>query len=132
MTAKTPPEWVKGEVALAVHARQICEHGGKGGVRDHSALESALSRAQNAFTYSATCTHAHFAAHYAFGIVKNHPFIDGNKRTALVISQLFLKLNGYKINATQKEKYMCFIKLAAGATKFEQLAEWFKKHIKKE
>ncbi len=94
--------WVRADVVCAIHQRQIVEHGGAKGVRDENLLLSALARPQNILAYEdAEPDIARLAAAYAFGIAQNHPFIDGNKRVALVVCSTFLKLNGWNLVATQ-------------------------------
>jgi death-on-curing protein len=123
------PLWIDREQTLAIHARQISEHGGSSGVRDENLLESALARPQNLLAYSEKQPSlARLAAAYAFGIVRNHPFIDGNKRTALVVSFTFLILHGIVITAIREERYFMFYDLAAGHVSEEDLAAWFEKN----
>jgi death-on-curing protein len=119
------PVWIKDEVVLAIHQRQLAEHGGSGGVRDEGLLASALARPKNLLVYSEKKPNlADLAAAYAFGIVKNHPFIDGNKRTAFVVCRTFLILNGHDLDATQEEKYLAFAHLAEGRVSEQELAIW--------
>lgn len=125
------PEWVTEDAVLAIHARQLAEHGGGEGVRDMGLLQSALARPQNAFHYELVTSLTRLAAAYAFGIAKNHAFVDGNKRTAYVVARLFLLQNGYTLNATKEEKYLTFYALAEGALNEEQLAEWLESKAKK-
>jgi len=119
----TEPIWIDLEVVLAIHDEQLAEHGGQTGVRDRGLLESAMARPQNQFAYG---EHAlpRLAASYAFGISRNHPFLDGNKRTSLVVAELFLDLNGLELTATDAECVTTFLALAAGNLTEEQLAEW--------
>jgi death-on-curing protein len=121
------PNWVLDETVLAIHNRQIAEHGGLSGVRDAGALASALGRPKNKFAYAEPDIFD-LAAAYGFGIATNHPFADGNKRTAYVVSVLFLALNGYRVEASQDEKYRTFLDLAAGNLAEESLAAWFRAH----
>lgn len=93
------PIWVEEAVIIAIHRRQLAEHGGSDGIRDRGLLESALFRPKNQFAYSSPNIFD-LAAAYGYGIVKNHPFIDGNKRTSYVVMRTFLKLNGYDIQAS--------------------------------
>jgi death-on-curing protein len=129
----TMPEnivWVREDVVLAVHLRQLAEHGGGEGVRDEGLLQSALARPQNLLAYSAPPPDlAGLAAAYAYGIARNHPFVDGNKRTALIVARLFLLLNGMDLVATQEEKYSTFLALAAGELSEENLANWVRTHL---
>lgn len=126
------PVWIIDAVVLAVHRRQLAEHGGGDGVRDASLLESALSKPKNLYHYSdPKPTLAAMAAAYACGICNNHPFIDGNKRTAFVICLLFLKLNDAELTASQTEKYEIFLNLAAGDVTEQELTHWITKHLPK-
>lgn len=121
------PIWIDLEVVHAIHDEQLAEHGGQAGVRDRGLLESALARPQNQFAYG---EHAlpRLAASYAFGISRNHPFLDGNKRTSLVIAELFLELNGFELTATDAECVTTFLQLAAGDLTEEQLTGWVAAH----
>ena len=120
--------WVTPDVALAVHAEQIAEHGGGEGVRDAGLVESALARPQNLVAYGEPDAAA-LAAAYAFGIARNHPFVDGNKRTAAVISETFLVLNGYALTASDAELVVAFLALAAGELNEVELAAWFRVRV---
>jgi len=120
--------WIGAEVAIAVHAEQLAEHGGGEGVRDMGALESALARALNLAAY-ADPDAAELAATYAFGIARNHPFVDGNKRTAEVISEMFLNLNGFDLDATDAEIVVAFLALAAGELSEDEMADWFRQRL---
>lgn len=122
--------WVKDETVLAIHHRQLEEHGGLEGIRDQGLLQSALYRPKNLFAYTELPPDiASLAASYAWGIVKNHPFFDGNKRTAYVVVRTFLKLNGYDLQASNQEKYQTWIDLAANKLSEEQLAELIRNHL---
>jgi death on curing protein len=120
--------WVALEVAEAAHLEQLAEHGGGEGVRDVRLLDSAMVRAQNLAVYGEPDAAA-LAAAYAFGIARNHPFVDGNKRTAAVVSETFLVLNGYVLQATDAELVVAFLALAAGELSEDELADWFQGHI---
>lgn len=123
------PIWILENVVYAIHRRQIAEHGGAEGVRDHGLLESALSRLQNLHKFKQpTPEIAALGAASAYGIVSNHPFIDGNKRTAFVVCRLFLMLNGVELSALESEKYRIFMKLAAGEISETELASWIACH----
>jgi len=125
------PIWVRPDVIIAIHRRQSAEHGGKEGIRDAGLLESALGKPKNLYHYSnPKPALSGMAASYAYGIALNHPFVDGNKRTALIACQLFLRLNGVQITASQAEKYDTFIKLASGDLSEKSLAKWINEHIK--
>lgn len=120
--------WVTLAVAQAAHAEQLAEHGGGEGVRDAGLLESAMARPQNLAVYGDPDAAA-LAAAYAYGIARNHPFVDGNKRTAAVVSETFLLLNGYALDATDAELVVAFLALAAGELSEEELADWFRQHL---
>ena len=113
---------------MAIHGRQIAEHGGQDGVRDLGLLESALARPLNIHAYEPEADISRLAAAYAFGIVKNHPFIDGNKRTGYVVMETFLIRNGFQLSATPTEKYLTFLQLAEGSITEEELAAWLRAH----
>lgn len=128
MPATSEPNWLALDIALAVHDRQLSEHGGPTGVRDQGALESALSRPVNQWNYGETDLCA-LAAAYAFGIARNHPFIDGNKRTAWVFARLFLRLNGENLSFTAREAIDTVLALAAGELEEDELADWFRQRL---
>jgi death on curing protein len=111
--------------ALAIHAEQIAEHGGLEGTRDQGLFESAMARPENLAAYGepGVCD---LAAAYAFGLARNHPFADGNKRTAFVVSATFLILNGRDLTATEIDVVEIFLKLAAGELTEAELADWFR------
>ena len=113
-----------------MHLRQLSEHGGGAGIRDEGLLESVLQRPQNKPAYEQP-DHADLAAAYAYGIARNHPFIDGNKRTALVASFTFLYLNGFRVNTSQAENVKAFLALASGNLTEDELAAWFRSHLLK-
>jgi len=120
------PIWIQQQVVIAAHEESLAEHGGPTGIRDLGMLESALARPKNLFAYSETePSLCRMAAAYAFGIAANHPFVDGNKRTALIASITFLKLNGLQVTADKAERYLTFYGLAAGTVSEEELAAWF-------
>ncbi|GAB4453697.1 MAG: type II toxin-antitoxin system death-on-curing family toxin [Armatimonadaceae bacterium] len=122
--------WVEEAVVRAIHRRQLAEHGGLPGIRDENALTSALMRPRNLLTYGDPPPDlAALAAAYAYGIARNHPFSDGNKRVALVVCRTFLRLNGVDFVATQQEKVETFLSLAAGEVTEETLAAWIRKHL---
>ena len=118
--------WLAIDRVVAIHQRQIAEHGGGDGVRDIGLLESALARAQNILAYVPDADIARLAAAYAFGIVKNHPFVDGNKRTGYVVMETFLIKNGFELRATPADKYLTFIRLAEGSLTEDEFAEWLR------
>lgn len=119
------PIWVLTESVKAIHQRQLAEHGGRIGIRDLGLLESALARPKNAFLYSkGKSSIQSLAAIYAYAITKNHPFVDGNKRVALVVCMLFLKLNKWSVLASQETLYTAFWDLAAGNVSEENFILW--------
>ncbi|OAN85571.1 death-on-curing protein [Erythrobacter sp. EhN03] len=126
--ARTEPEWLSLDIALAVHDRQLAEHGGPTGVRDQGMLESALARPLNQWTYGEDDLCA-LAAAYAYGIARNHPFTDGNKRTAWVFARLFLMLNGQTLSFTPRMAIEVVLALAAGELGEDELADWFRQHL---
>jgi death-on-curing protein len=123
------PIWIQQRMVIAAHEESLAEHGGPSGIRDLGLLESALARPKNLFVYSETePSLQRMAAAYAFGITSNHPFVDGNKRTALIASMAFLKLNGLQVTADKADRYLTFYGLAAGTISEDELAEWFMRH----
>jgi death-on-curing protein len=121
------PEWIGPELALAIHEEQIREHGGADGVRDSGLLESALARPRNAWGYGVEDPCA-LAAALGHGIARNHPFIDGNKRTAFVAVETFLLLNGVALLASDAESVVAVLDLAAGEMTEEEFAAWLRDH----
>jgi death on curing protein len=125
------PEFIEKEAVLLFHSIQIAEHGGSEGIRDVGLLESALGKPQNIYNYNPDCTIFELAASYGFCIAKNHPFVDGNKRTVLVTCLSFLRRNGYEILAEPAETYKIFYQLAAGEVEERALSKWLEIHSKK-
>ncbi|PZN92122.1 MAG: type II toxin-antitoxin system death-on-curing family toxin [Alphaproteobacteria bacterium] len=121
--------WVDASVALAIHDEQLAEHGGATGVRDANAFESAMARPLNLAGYSAPDIAA-LAAAYAFGLARNHAFVDGNKRTAYVVAEIFLALNGIVLTSSDAEGILTFVALAAGDLSEDALADWFRANIR--
>lgn len=119
--------WLSAQLLLAVHEEQLAEHGGPAGVRDQGMLESALGRPQHRALYGAPDA-AELAASYAFGVARNHPFIDGNKRTAFVALEVFLELNGWTLTASDEDCVTTTLRLAAGELDEEALAAWIRDH----
>jgi death on curing protein len=124
----TEPRWLPKDLILAVHDRQLAEHGGAGGVRDEGLLESALARPQNLFAYGEGDVAA-LAGAYAFGIARNHPFVDGNKRTAFVACELFLAANGYDLTASDEECLAMMLGLAAGELSEVEFVAWLRESV---
>ncbi|MDE3060998.1 MAG: type II toxin-antitoxin system death-on-curing family toxin [Pseudomonadota bacterium] len=125
------PEWISEQEAIAIHERQLAEHGGGTGIRDIGLLQSALARPQNAHHYNQVVSLSKLAACYGFGIAKNHAFVDGNKRTAYVVMRTFLLINGLTLDATKEDKYLTMYAVAAGDLTEEQLAIWLESKLQK-
>lgn len=124
--------WLEKAAVLAIHERQIGEHGGSAGVRDEGLLESALARPQQLHAYGDPAPDlADLAASLAFGLARNHPFVDGNKRTAHVAYRTFLLLNGADLEATDEEKYVAMIALAEGRLAEREFAEWLRPRLRR-
>jgi death-on-curing protein len=119
------PVWVGRNVVIAFHERLIAEHGGAGGIRDEGMLESALARPRNFVAYGSPSL-SDLAAAYAFGLVKNHPFFDGNKRIGFAVAVLFLELNGLHFTASEVDVVLRTLALAAGEMSEGSYAEWMK------
>jgi death-on-curing protein len=118
-------QWISTELALAIHQRQLAEHGGLSGIRDKRLLDSALARPKNLHAYGENDIYV-LAAAYGFGIARNHPFSDGNKRTAYVVSRLFLKLHDNDMPGTPENRVRLFEQLAAGNITEPELIAWLK------
>lgn len=124
------PVWISIELALEIHREQIAQTGGLEGIRDQELLESALARPVHLLNYSDVVPAIYeLAAAYAFGVARNHPYFDGNKRSAYIIMRTFLLLNGADIAATEDEKYDAFIRLAAGEMTEAELSDWLNAHL---
>ena len=121
--------WIEPAVIFAVHDEQLTEHGGAPGLRDIGLLESALARPRNLVLYG-TPDYAELAAAYALGLAKNHPFVDGNKRTAFVALELFLLLNGHELIADDGECVLTMLSVATGAIDEAALAVWIRAHAR--
>jgi len=123
--------WIGTPLALAIHDRQLAEHGGASGVRDASLLDSALARPQQLHTYGQPSPDlADLAASLAYGLARNHPFVDGNKRTAHVCYRAFVVLNGAELIATDEDKYVAMMQLAAGTLDEDGFAAWLRPRIR--
>ena len=120
--------WVERSVVFAIHDRQLAEHGGMDGIRDRGMIESALARPVNLASYGNPDA-AELAAAYAYGLAKNHGFLDGNKRTAWVAARLFLADNGPKLSFVPLDAIRTMEDLAAGRMDEAALAEWFRRQI---
>ncbi|HWK67888.1 MAG TPA: type II toxin-antitoxin system death-on-curing family toxin [Rhizobiaceae bacterium] len=121
-------QWLREDVVLALHDEQLAEHGGMAGIRDAGLLKSALARPLNLAGYGEPDA-ASLAAAYAFGIARNHPFADGNKRTAAVAALLFLGLNGLAVRISEAELVVMVLALAAGELGEDEVAAWFRQRL---
>ena len=124
--------WVVDSVVLAIQEEQLAEHGGITGIRDEGLLSSALARPHNLEAYGQNPDAASLAAAYAFGISRNHPFLDGNKRTAFVVMELFLNLNGWVLDAEDADCITVMESLAAGNLSENACAAWLRQHTSRE
>lgn len=120
--------WIGKQALLLLHGESLAEHGGAGGIRDDGMLDSALGRPLNQHAYGGVDDLAQLAAAYALGIARNHPFVDGNKRAALIAAGLFLSLNGQRLVADKVEAYEVTLALAAGDTSEDDFANWIRKN----
>jgi death on curing protein len=122
--------WISKRLALAIHGRQLAEHGGGTGVRDEALLDSALARPQQLFAYGEPPPDiAALTASLAYGLARNHLFVDGNKRTAHVCYRAFLALNDAELVASEEEKYIAMLGLAEGSLSENEFADWLRKHL---
>ncbi len=123
------PLWLSRTVVDAIHTDQVREHGGRVGVRDDNALESALARPRNKWSYDPDSDITSLAAAYAFAFARNHPYNDGNKRMALLVMLTFLSINGHEIEADDDDVLTTIIGLAAGRIGEGDLAAWLRAHL---
>lgn len=121
----TEPKWLLPALVDAMHDMQLAEHGGAAGVRDRGLLASALDRPQNAYHYGERDLH-NLAAAYAFGLAKNHPYVDGNKRTAFLAAVVFLRINGWAMTASEVAATQAVLDLAGGDSDQEAFAVWLR------
>jgi death on curing protein len=122
----TIPVWISPQLTRVIHDDQIDRHGGIGGTRDENLLLASLDRPRNLFAYGESPSLFDLAAAYAYGVVKNHPFIDGNKRTAFVVMAVFLELNGYSLDAPEMEVVSRMEGLAQDVENQQSIALWLK------
>jgi death-on-curing protein len=122
--------WLDADVLRAVHEEQLAEHGGAPGIRDAGLFESALARPENLASYGKPDV-SDLAAAYGFGIARNHPFIDGNKRTAFVAVELFLELNEFELSASDADCVLTMLAVAAGQMDEATFARWLRQHSQK-
>lgn len=125
-----PRIWIDEVDALIIHDAQLAEHGGRKGLRDRGLLQSALARPRNRAAYGKADI-ADLAAAYGYGLARNHPFVDGNKRTAFVCVELFLRLNGYILTAGNTDCVITMLQVAAGTLSEKAFASWLRKNMKK-
>lgn len=126
---RSEPRWVNKKALILLHAECLAEYGGPEGIRDEALLESALARPENQLSYSATADLPSLAAELGFGIARNHPFVDGNKRVAFLSVGLFLALNGYRLLADKAEATSVILALAAGQLSEERFADWIRSRM---
>ena len=122
------PQWVSLAVAMAIHEAQLSEHGGATGVRDQGLLESALARPRQVYAYADDPSLTRLAAAYAFGLARNHAFVDGNKRTAWVVCATFLELNGREVTADQAGVVSIMLGVAGSTVSEDRLIEWLQRN----
>ena len=123
------PVWLLRVALEQLHDASIAQHGGASGLRDHGLFESALARPQNLFAYDKAVDMTSLAACYAFGLAKNHSFVDGNKRIAFIAAATFLRLNGHRLTADQVQATMIMLSVASGALGEKELADWIRGHM---
>lgn len=125
----TEPTWLAKLALLLLHGESLAEHGGMSGIRDEGLLDSALGRPLNQYSYGGVSDIAQLAAAYAFGIARNHPFADGNKRAALMAAGVFLRINGLRLQADKIDAYRMTLALAAGEIGEDEFAEWLRANV---
>jgi len=123
------PTWLDRVFLETIHAALVREHGGQLGIRDSNLVDSALARAQNRWEYEPESDLADLAAAYGFGLVKNHGFLDGNKRTAFMAIYVFLAINGRELKAPETEVVNIVIGTADGSINEDELAAWIRSHL---
>jgi len=131
MTKKAYPKWILKETILSIQSILISEHGGTSGIRDEGLLDSALARPKNLHLYSETANIFELASSLGYSLIKNHPFIDGNKRVALTATAVFLDINGWILNASEPEAVIVFTDLASNKLTEKEFVVWLKKNSMK-
>lgn len=126
----TQPTWITDDVVRAVHLRLLTEHDGPPGIRDPGPLAPAWARPRQIWSSEPQSTIARLAGAHAYGILRNHPFADGNQRVALVLALLFLDLNGYVLEARQEDRYTAIMALASGGHTEADLTSWLDRHAR--
>ena len=132
MARRTEPRWLSRVVVDAIHADQLRQHGGLPGVRDENVMESALARPRQKWAYATAPDVAVLAAAYAFGLVRNHPYRDGNKRIGLLVLATFLGINDYELDTTDEDVVTTMLTLAEGSLTEAQLTSWVRDHLRRE
>ena len=125
------PRWIDPRALLLLHAESLAEHGGLTGVRDENALYAALARPQHVFRYEPRCDLSRIAAAYGFGLIRDHPFTDGNKRAGFLAILLFLDLNGFELRVEQVEAVQVILKVAAKKMCESELTNWIRTHLRR-
>lgn len=125
------PHWIDPRALVLLHAEALAEHGGLTGLRDAAALGSALARPRHIHQYEKGADIARLAAAYAFGLIQNHPFNDGNKRAGFIAAALFLNLNGLELHCEESDAIRTIFAVAAGTLKEKQLTEWIRANIQR-
>jgi len=125
------PHWIDRRAFVLLHGESLAEHGGRAGVVNEGLLESALARPRKIFTYKSSPDLARLAAAYAAGFLRDHPFVDGNKRAAFLAAGLFLELNGFRLAVSQVDATRAVLALAAGEMKEQEFASWIRGHTKR-
>jgi len=131
MTKKADPKWILKETILSIQSILISEHGGTSGIRDEGLLDSALARPKNLHLYSETANIFELASSLGYSLIKNNPFIDGNKRVALTATAVFLDINGWILNASEPEAVIVFTDLASNKLTEKEFVVWLKKNSMK-
>lgn len=125
------PIWISDDLALAIHERQLAEHGGGSGIRDRGMFESAMPRPLQLHAYGGSEVEIpDLAAAHAFGLARNHPFVDGNKRTAYVVCRTFLVINGWDMIGSLDDRYAAFVAMSAGQTDEQAFTVWLRQHTR--
>ena len=124
------PIWLDRQSVILLQAESLAQHGGSSGIRDAGLLDSALTRPISKWNYNSEADLATLAAAYGFGLARNHPFVDGNKRIAFIATALFLRLNGYRLSSTALDEIQTMLQLAAGELSEEEFAVWIRNHTK--
>ena len=129
----TEPHWLSLRLVLLIHSSSLAEHGGRSGIRDQASLDSALARPRNRFLYESDLDLADLAASYSFGLTRNHPFHDGNKRISFSVAGTFVRLNGYRLTIEDRaDAIHTVVELAAGKLSEKEFAAWIRARLRKQ